>query len=525
MQSLTQGQVLNNRYRIVKLIGQGGFGAVYRAWDLTLKQPVALKENLDTSPEAQRQFEREATLVAGLRHPNLPRVMDHFFLPGQGQYLVMDFVEGSSVAELLAARGHPFSEEEALPWLQQVCAALDYLHSRQPPVVHRDIKPENIIITPEGQAMLVDFGISKVYDAQLATTVGARAVTPGYSPPEQYGAGKTDARTDIYALGATLYRLLTGAEPPPSVDMIAGVAQLKPPRQLNGRLSQATEQAILQAMSVNISQRFNRASDLFAAVVEKPAGGSGADKGIKLAAIGSQVPAWAWGVAAVFIMLLLGWGASGFGGVTDTFTTDDSGAVSLADASLASTDSNSNPSTPTPTSTTEPTPSPTPTVTVTNTPTSTPTSTPTPTPSPTPTPTRRATHTPTATATPTSTRTPAPVVQQPTNSSYVVVGTGSGSLTGRLVDSDGQPYPDARVKLEFGFNPRQLIGTAITGADGRFTFVDIAAAQYIFFLDIDMKTGCYLRYSPLRTVPQPIIESNKLRDFGDMGVIPSENCP
>jgi hypothetical protein len=117
------------------------------------------------------------------------------------------------------------------------------------------------------------------------------------------------------------------------------------------------------------------------------------------------------------------------------------------------------------------------------------------------------------------------VVQQPTNSSYVVVGTGSGSLTGRLVDSDGQPYPDARVKLEFGFNPRQLIGTAITGADGRFTFVDIAAAQYIFFLDIDMKTGCYLRYSPLRTVPQPIIESNKLRDFGDMGVIPSENCP
>lgn len=263
MQSLAQGQVLNNRYRIAKLIGHGGFGAVYRAWDLTLKQPVALKENLDISPEAQRQFEREATLMASLRHPNLPRVMDHFFLPGQGQYLAMDFVEGQSLAALLAVQGRPFTEAEALPWLEQVCMALDYLHTRQPPIVHRDIKPENIIITPEGQAMLVDFGISKVYDAQLATTVGARAVTPGYSPPEQYGTGKADARTDIYALGATLYRMLTGVEPPPSVDLVAGATSLQPPRQINKQLDRTTEQAVLQAMAVNMSQRFDCASDFF----------------------------------------------------------------------------------------------------------------------------------------------------------------------------------------------------------------------------------------------------------------------
>ena len=262
---LVIGQTLhNNRYRIVKLIGQGGFGAVYRAWDLTLNQPVALKENLDASLEAQQQFEREARLMAGLRHPNLPRVIDHFFVPGQGQYLVMDFVEGRNLAALLTAQGRPFTEAEALPWLEQVCAALDYLHTRQPPIIHRDIKPENIIITPEGQAMLVDFGISKIYDPQLSTTVGARAVTPGYSPPEQYGAGKTDARTDVYALGATLYRLLTGQEPPPSVDIVSGVSPLMPPRQVNQQLSLAAEQAVLLAMSINVSQRFTQASQLLA---------------------------------------------------------------------------------------------------------------------------------------------------------------------------------------------------------------------------------------------------------------------
>ncbi|MCZ7674254.1 MAG: protein kinase [Chloroflexi bacterium] len=266
--TLSTGQTLhNNRYRIVKLIGQGGFGAVYRAWDTVLNQPAALKENLDVGPEAQRQFEREATLMAGLRHPNLPRVIDHFFIPGQGQYLVMDFVEGSSIAALLEAQnGRPFSEVEVLPWLQQVCNALDYLHNRQPPIIHRDVKPENIIITPEGQAMLVDFGLSKIYDVKLATTVGARAVTPGYSPPEQYGAGKTDGRTDIYALGATLYRILTGQEPPPSVDIVAGATVLTPPRQLNQQIKSTTEQAVLQAMSVNMSQRFNHAADFLKAI-------------------------------------------------------------------------------------------------------------------------------------------------------------------------------------------------------------------------------------------------------------------
>ena len=110
--TLKTGDIIQNRYRIVRLVGQGGFGAVYRAWDINVSQPVALKENLGVEAEAQRQFEREATLLAGLRHPNLPRVTDHFIVPGQGQYLVMDYVEGRSLAALLTERGGPLPEAE-----------------------------------------------------------------------------------------------------------------------------------------------------------------------------------------------------------------------------------------------------------------------------------------------------------------------------------------------------------------------------------------------------------------------------
>ena len=260
--TLSVGDILVNRYRIVKLVGQGGFGAVYRGWDLSLKVPVAVKENLDTTAEAQHQFEQEAQLLAPLRHPNLPRVSDHFFVPGQGQYLVMDFVEGQSLAEILAARGGPLSESEALPWINQVCDALEYLHTRTPPIIHRDIKPQNIIVAADGRAVLVDFGISKAYDPSLTTTRGARAVTPGYSPPEQYGMGKTDARSDVYALGATLYTLLTGQAPLESVTLIAGMEKLRPVRQANPGVSARTEAAIAAAMALSSSQRLSNATAL-----------------------------------------------------------------------------------------------------------------------------------------------------------------------------------------------------------------------------------------------------------------------
>ncbi len=258
---LSQGQMLQNRYRIAKLIGQGGFGAVYRTWDTSLDHPCALKENFDTSPEAQRQFKHEANILAGLRHPYLPRVTNHFFIPHQGQYLVMDFVEGRSLDEILTQKNWPLTEQQVLPWFEQVCQAVEYLHRRTQPIIHRDIKPQNIIITPDNEAILVDFGISKLYDPHLKTTSGAQAISPGFSPIEQYGQGRTDARSDIYALGATLYMLLTNQLPPESVNQLAHNVVLPPPRQLNPQISPVVEQAILKALAIKSADRFQTVKD------------------------------------------------------------------------------------------------------------------------------------------------------------------------------------------------------------------------------------------------------------------------
>jgi hypothetical protein len=269
---LPSGTILQGRYRIEGLLGKGGFGAVYRTWDLSLSRLCAVKENLDVSPEAQRQFAREATVLAGLNHPNLPRVTDHFIIPGQGQYLVMDFVEGEDVTGLVNLYGIP-PLEQTFEWLSQVMDALTYLHNRQPPVIHRDIKPANIRITPDGRAMLVDFGLVKASAPHIKTTLGARAVTPGYSPPEQYGQGHTDSRSDIYSLGATLYALLTGQDPPESVLRI-GQEVIKPVEQINAAVSPAIGRVILHAMALHPAQRYqtvaNLKSDLQAAQVAAP---------------------------------------------------------------------------------------------------------------------------------------------------------------------------------------------------------------------------------------------------------------
>ncbi|MEW5871091.1 MAG: bifunctional serine/threonine protein kinase/MFS transporter [Chloroflexota bacterium] len=262
---LATGQVLNNRYRIVKLLGQGGFGAVYRAWDTNLDCPRALKENLDTSPEAQRQFKREAQILTLLTHPNLPKVIDHFVVPGQGQYLVMDYVEGQDLQQMLDARRGPLPEAQALAWAAQVCEALAHLHALEPPIIHRDIKPANIKITPQGRAVLVDFGIAKIYDPHLSTTRGARAVTPGYSPHEQYGQGHTDARSDVYALGASLYHLLTGQQPVESIQRVVE-DPLLPPEQANPALSPQACAAVRRAMAVDPKQRFQSIAEFRAAL-------------------------------------------------------------------------------------------------------------------------------------------------------------------------------------------------------------------------------------------------------------------
>jgi serine/threonine-protein kinase len=264
---LSTGHILNSRYRIVNLLGQGGFGAVYKAWDLNLSRPCALKENLDTTPEAQKQFNREAVILANLIHPNLARVTDYFTIPGQGQYLVMDYVEGDDLQNILDNSG-PQPESLVMEWVEQICDALEYLHTQQPPIIHRDIKPANIKITPKGKAILVDFGVAKVWDPSLRTTQGARAITPCFSPFEQYGQAPTDARTDIYALGATAYCLLTGQPPTEAIIRVAN-PKIKTPSEINKNISSATSQTILKALELLPDQRFQTATEFKQALTQK----------------------------------------------------------------------------------------------------------------------------------------------------------------------------------------------------------------------------------------------------------------
>jgi Tol biopolymer transport system component len=257
--TLEKGYLLYGRYRIDSILGRGGMGSVYKSLDENLGIPVAVKENLFTTEEYARQFRREATILAGLRHSNLPRVTDHFVIAGQGQYLVMDYIDGDDLHTRIE-KGNLPSERLAVDWARQICDALNYLHNRQPPVVHRDIKPGNIRITSEGRAVLVDFGLARLMEGPTTTT-GAKAMTPGYSPPEQYGASRTDSRTDIYALAATMYTLLTGAMPEDGLERALGQRTLTRLRARNPKVSAGVAAAIEKALEVLPENRFQLIGD------------------------------------------------------------------------------------------------------------------------------------------------------------------------------------------------------------------------------------------------------------------------
>ena len=256
--SLNQGDLLRDRYRIIEVLGHGGMGSIFRAVDEHLGVEVAVKENLFTIDDYARQFRREATILANLRHPNLPRVSDHFDIEDQGQYLIMDYIEGEDLQERLERLG-PLDEEEVVFIGASICDALAYMHSREPVVLHRDIKPANVRITPGGEVYLVDFGLAKVIHGDQTTTTGARAMTMGFSPPEQYGAARTDARTDIYSLGATLYTGLTGLTPEDSLAQTMDQEELTPVRERNPKISKRVADAVEKALQVHPNNRFQLA--------------------------------------------------------------------------------------------------------------------------------------------------------------------------------------------------------------------------------------------------------------------------
>lgn len=248
---------LQDRYRIVKMLGGGGMGQVYLAHDTRLAdKPCAVKElipdpHLSAEERAQSaaQFHREAAVLAHLDHPHLPNVSDYFEESGRF-YLVMDYIEGETLEARLVASPEGLAQEDVVEWALQLCEVLDYLHSQDPPVIFRDMKPANVMVTPEGQVKLIDFGVVRLFDPSKGTDT-LKMGTAGYAPPEQYaGRGQTTPRSDVYALGATLHELLTGEDPTeqPFVFM--------PPRQLRPGVSQVLSDAVMQAVNMAPADRF-----------------------------------------------------------------------------------------------------------------------------------------------------------------------------------------------------------------------------------------------------------------------------
>ena len=266
--SLKDGEVLRGRYKVRERIGQGGAGSIYLADDLRLEGRLcALKEvEYDRAlpdrlrEEARQQFLREATILARLDHPNLPKVSD-YFSNGPRDYLVMDYVPGKDLRTIMmdARRQKRFlAEAEVLDWARQLADALDHLHSQQPAIVHRDIKPSNLKIMPTGLLKLVDFGLVKILAPEEVTiTILQGQGTALYTPIEQYGSDEahTDARADIYAFGATLYHLLTNEPPSDARKRFLQPSSLRPLREINPSLNPRTEKAILWAMALHPDER------------------------------------------------------------------------------------------------------------------------------------------------------------------------------------------------------------------------------------------------------------------------------
>ncbi len=266
---LDNGVILQNRYRIMHPVGNGGMSHVYLAADTRLgTRQCAIKEfksdNSASREEAQlfdTQFQQEAMLLGELNHPNLPKVTDFFSEAGKS-FLVMEYIDGESLEEIIDRHPDGLPEAAVLTYAEQLLSALTFLHNRPSPIIFRDLKPGNIMLTRMGQIKLIDFGIARIFKAGSSTDT-LRMGTMGYAPPEQYKRGEqTDARSDIYALAATMHHLLTGRDPTEEPPF-----SFSPIRSLNPSLSEDTERAITRALAYKQVDRWRDTGELRGALL------------------------------------------------------------------------------------------------------------------------------------------------------------------------------------------------------------------------------------------------------------------
>jgi serine/threonine protein kinase len=266
---LVANTIIQNRYRIVRQLGQGGMGTVYEAVDERLDTTVALKESHFNDEQLGKQFEREARLLAKLRHPAMTRVIDHF-KDDDGQFLVMDFIAGEDLSEKLKREGSAIPPTEVLPWADQLLDALDYLHSQEPPVIHRDIKPQNLKLTTRNQIILLDFGLAKGFVGQLSRVTTSGSIfgyTPNYAPLEQIQGTGTDPRSDLYSLAATLYHLMTGIVPPDVLTRLTATTDGEPDplhlaHEVKREVGVDVATILNRAMAIGRNQRFATAAEM-----------------------------------------------------------------------------------------------------------------------------------------------------------------------------------------------------------------------------------------------------------------------
>ncbi len=253
---LAPGSVLAERYRVVRLLGKGGFGATYSAEDLKLS---AKRRALKEIPELLFD-QNEAGLLGRLSHPAIPDIVDRFS-EREMVYLVLEFGGSRTLDSECRRLGGKMPIPEIISYMHQLCGALSYLHAQDPPIIHRDLKPENILIDDNDRIMLVDFGIARESVPESTTRISARAISRGFSPPEQILGTGTDVRADIYAFGATLYYLLTGRVPPAANERVAG-RDVEAPSSLVPGLSPDIDEALMSTLSLNVNQRPGSIEDL-----------------------------------------------------------------------------------------------------------------------------------------------------------------------------------------------------------------------------------------------------------------------